>query len=256
MYTFFKEAFMKPVIGIVSCGYINQRQFVPQTYIQAVEKSGGTPILLPCTQNEEAYLCYGRQCDGFLFCGGGDITPLLFGEELMTERGGTDFRTDQFHISLMKYLLTLKLPILAICRGMQILNIALGGTIYQDISLRWPVSMNHMQLSEDRSDPCHKITVIKDSILSNILGENEVVNSFHHQCIRILGTSLKISAVASDGIIEAIESDQLSFVVGVQWHPECMLNTYSSMQELFFTFIEKSKTAKNLQYISPKPRTQ
>ena len=153
----------------------------------------------------------------------------------MTERGATDFRTDQFHIALMKYLLSVKLPILAICRGMQILNISLGGTIYQDISLRWPVSMNHMQLSSDRSDPCHKISVLKDSIL---------------------GTELNIAAVASDGIIEAIESDSLPFVVGVQWHPECMWETSVSMGKLFHVFIEKSKNAKNLQYISPKPRTQ
>jgi len=247
---------MKPIIGIVSCGYKNQRQFVPQTYIEAVEQSAGNPVILPCTLEEEAYICYGRQCDGFVFCGGDDVTPLLFGEELMTGQGATDYRTDQFHINLMKHLLSLKLPILAICRGMQILNIALGGTIYQDISLRWPASMNHMQLSTDRSDPCHKITVLKDSILSNILEKNEVVNSFHHQCIRILGAKLKISAVASDGIIEAIESDLLPFVIGVQWHPECMWKTSQSMQKLFSVFIEKSKNAKNLQYISLKPRTQ
>jgi len=92
----------------------------------------------------------------------------------------------------MRYTLSLKLPILAVCRGMQILNIALGGTIYQDLSLRWPASLNHMQLSADRSDPCHKLTVLEDSILSNILNKNEYVNSFHHQCIRDLGRELPI----------------------------------------------------------------
>lgn len=174
----------------------------------------------------------------------------------MTDRGATDLGTDRFHLSLMKYALSLKLPILAICRGMQILNIALGGTIFQDISMRWPASLNHMQLSSDRSDPCHEIAVQKDSILSKFFSEHEMVNSFHHQCIRVLGKELKISAVASDGIIEAIESDNLPFVVGVQWHPECMTETSDSMRELFFTFVEKSKNAKNLQYISPKPRTE
>ena len=147
------------------------------------------------------------------------------------------------------------IPALGICRGMQILNIALGGTIFQDISMRWPASLNHMQLSSDRSDPCHEIAVQKDSILSKFFSEHEMVNSFHHQCIRVLGKELKISAVASDGIIEAVESDNLPFVVGVQWHPECMTETSDSMRELFFTFVEKSKNAKNLQYISPKPRT-
>ncbi len=247
---------MKPVIGIVSCGCMNHRQFVPQTYIQAIERSGGIPVILPCTQNTEAYESYKNQCDGFLFCGGDDVTPLLFGEELLTKRGSTDLRTDQFHLSLMKYLLTLRLPILAICRGMQILNIALEGTIYQDLSLRWPASLNHMQLSSDRSDPCHKITVLKDSMLFNIYNKNEAVNSFHHQCIRILGKDLKPSAMASDGIIEAVESELLPFVVGVQWHPECMIESSASAQELFYVFIEKSKKAKNLQYISIKPGTQ
>ncbi len=246
---------MKPVIGIVCCGYQNHRQFVPQAYIQTVEDFEGIPLLLPCTMDEEAYSCYGKLCDGFLFCGGDDITPLLFGEELMTERGATDFHTDRFHIALMQYILSLKLPVLAICRGMQILNITLGGTIFQDISLRWPASLNHMQLSQDRSDPCHKITVLEDSILSNILCKNEVVNSFHHQCIRMVGKNLRVSAIASDGIIEAIESDFLPFAIGVQWHPECMTESSASMRELFRTFIKKSKNAKNLQYISPKPRT-
>lgn len=246
---------MKPVIGIVSCGTMNQRQFVPQTYIQTVEKYQGIPVILPCTLSENSYTHYGRLCDGFLFCGGDDVTPLLFGEELMTDRGATDLRTDRFHLSLMKYVLSLKLPVLAVCRGMQILNIALGGTIFQDISMRWPASLNHMQLSASRSDPCHEIIVQKNSILSKIINEHEMVNSFHHQCIRVLGKELKISATASDGIIEAIESEFLPFVIGVQWHPECMTETSDSMQELFLAFVEKSKNAKSLQYISAKPRT-
>ena len=247
---------MEPVIGIVSCGYMDRRQFVPQTYIQAVEDAGGICVVLPCTHDESIYSRSGKLCDGFLFCGGDDVTPLLFGEELMTDRGHTDFRTDQFHISFMRYTLSLKLPILAVCRGMQILNIALGGNIYQDLSLRWPASLNHMQLSADRSDPCHKLTVLEDSILSNILNRNEYVNSFHHQCIRDLGRELKTAAVASDGIIEAIESDSHTFVIGVQWHPECMYHAFPTMQNLFYEFIEKSKNAKNIQYISPRQRTQ
>ena len=233
---------MKPVIGIVSCGYMNQRQFVPQTYLHTVEHFGGTPVILPCTQDEEAYFCYGRQCDGFLFCGGDDITPLLFGEELMTDRGTTDLHTDRFHIRLMQYLLTLRLPVLAVCRGMQALNIALGGTIFQDISLRRSTSLNHMQLSSERSDPCHRITVIEDSMLSGIFSKSEYVNSFHHQCVHQLGKHLKISAVASDGIIEAIESDNLPFVVGVQWHPECMYHTSRKMRNLFFAFMKACVT--------------
>lgn len=232
---------MKPIIGTISCGYTNHRQFVPQTYIQAIENSGGIPVILPCTQDEGVYVHYGKLCGGFLFCGGDDITPLLFGEELVTQRGTTDLLTDRFHIRLMQYLLTLRLPVLAICRGMQVLNIALGGTIFQDISLRRRASLNHMQLSSERSDPCHQIAVIQDSMLSDIFNKNEEVNSFHHQCIHLLGERLRVSAVASDGVIEAIELDDSPFVTGVQWHPECMTGTSSSMENLFRIFIKNSK---------------
>ena len=237
----YMEVIMKPIIGIVSCGYMERRQFVPQTYIQAVEKSGGIPLILPCTHDEDSYGLYGKLCGGFLFCGGDDITPLLFGEELKTDRGTTDLHTDRFHIRLMQHLLTLRLPVLAICRGMQVLNIALGGTIFQDISLRRSTSLNHMQLSSERSDPCHRNTVIQDSMLSDIFSKTEYVNSFHHQCIHQLGEHLKISAAASDGIIEAIELEDHPFAAGVQWHPECMMDTSPSMANLFRIFIKNSK---------------
>ena len=156
---------MNPIIGIVACGSTDQRQFVPQTYISAIEDAGGIPVILPCTKEDEAYPHYGKICDGFLFCGGDDVSPLLFGEELQTDRGRTDTRTDIFHLSFMEYALKTRLPILGICRGMQILNIALGGTIFQDLALRPASSLNHMQLSESRADTSHKITVSQNSML-------------------------------------------------------------------------------------------
>ena len=247
---------MKPIIGVVSCGYTNNRQFVTQTYLQAIQDAGGIPVILPCTQAEESYSYYVRMCDGFLFCGGDDVTPLLFGEELLTTQGRTDTQTDLFHLSLMKYVLSSHLPILAICRGMQILNIALGGTIFQDLSLRPISSLNHMQLSENREDTSHKITISSNSILYNILGTSAYVNSFHHQSIHVLGTNLKITAIASDGVIEAIESVTSSFIIGVQWHPECMYHSFQPMQKLFLTFVEKAKNAKDIPYISAHHRTQ
>lgn len=246
---------MTPIIGIVSCGYMNERQFVPQTYIYAIEASGGIPVILPCPRQETSYESYKKICDGFLFCGGNDVTPLLFGEEPMTDRGKTDTQTDIFHISFMKYALNSSLPILAICRGMQILNIACNGTIFQDLSLRKTASLNHMQLSENRSDSSHKITISSNSMLSNILGASTDVNSFHHQSIHILGNNLKITAIASDGVVEALESTAHPFAIGVQWHPECMYHTCEPMRELFHILIKKSENAKKIQYISSYIRT-
>lgn len=238
---------MSPIIGIVSCGLIDERQFVTQTYIKTIESAGGIPVIIPCITDSAAYYHYSNLCDGFLFCGGDDITPWLFGEELVTSCGKTDSQTDMFHLSFMEYLLSTKLPILGICRGMQLLNIALGGTIYQDIKLRGELSINHMQLSGKRSDVSHKVVFSKNSLLYNICGNCEFTNTFHHQCIKALGNDLRITGITSDGIVEALESIAHPFVVGVQWHPECMYESFSSMRKLFEEFIKFSSNAKIIQ---------
>lgn len=163
---------MKPVIGILYCGFLTQgfdRQsiYVTASYLSAIEASGGLPVIIPYISSTYDIASYTKLCDGFLFCGGDDITPILFHEELCTDRGHTDQKTDSFHLSFMKEALRSRLPIFGICRGMQVLNLALGGTIYQDISLRPQPSLNHMQLSENRSDLCHKISVSNNSLLFN-----------------------------------------------------------------------------------------
>lgn len=235
---------MSAVIGIVSCGYIDNRQFVTQPYIHAIEASGGVPILLPCTAKDTFFSRYASICDGFLFCGGNDITPWLFGEEPLTDRGSTDTGTDLFHLSFMKYVLSAKLPVLAICRGMQILNIAMGGTIYQDMELRTNSSLNHMQISESRYDVSHKVIFSSNSMLYNICGESIYTNSFHHQCLKSVSENLRITGITSDGVIESVESVAHPFAVGTQWHPECMFDTSPEMQALFSQFINNSKNAK------------
>lgn len=246
---------MEPVIGIISCGYMQNRQFVTESYIHAIEECGGIPILLPIISTESFYPYYSNICNGFLFCGGDDINPLLFGEEPLTDIGKIDTRTDIFHISFMKYALSSQLPILAICRGMQILNIALGGTIYQDLTLRPSPSLNHLQLSENREESSHKISISSNSMLYSFLGNTALVNSFHHQSIHFLGKGLKITAIASDGVIEAIESSENKYLCGLQWHPECMIYSSPPMKELIIYFIQKAKNSKNLHYISPDIQT-
>lgn len=249
---------MRPVIGILICGFSKNRQFVSHSYIEAVTASGGIPVVIPhsdCFIDRTSNSCpellskYFDICSGFLFCGGDDVTPLLFGEELLTDRGHTDLKTDLFHLTFMEKLLTLRLPILAICRGMQILNLELGGSIYQDLSLRPAPSLNHMQLSEERSDVCHRISVREESMLYKICGPSLSVNSFHHQCVKTIGAGLTPSAMSSDGMVEALELASHPFALGVQWHPECMYHSDEAMQNLFLAFTKAAEKSKKLFFI-------
>lgn len=244
---------MNPVIGIVVCGCDAGRQFVSHSYIQAMEDAGAVCVVIPCVEDDSWFPRYYNICDGFLFCGGDDISPRLFGEDLLTDKGRTDLHMDSFHLNFMKYVLSTSLPVLAICRGMQVLNIALGGTIYQDISLRNQVSQNHMQNSESRGDVCHRVACAKNSMLYHICGSFLETNSFHHQCIKTVGRGLTVSAVASDGVVEALEDSSRSFLAGLQWHPECMYESCPSMRELFSKFIDRARQAKNISVPIPFP---
>ena len=231
---------MRTKIGVVICGLDNQRQFVSDAYIQAVKSAGGLPIILPLIKSKTVIQEYVELCDGFLFCGGGDITPLLFGQEPATNVGKTDITLDLFQIRLMKAILEADKPVLAICRGMQVLNVACGGTIYQDINLVDFETINHMQNSISRRDISHKVIFEPESKVHKILGSFAYTNSFHHQSIDRLGKGLAVSGFTGDAIVEAIEMPSHTFVLGVQWHPESMLDC-SNMKQLFFALIRYSK---------------
>lgn len=231
---------MRPVIGLPVCQRDNARQFITESYLHAVTDAGGLPVLLPLLPDSVSPDTYLELCDGFLFCGGGDITPLLFGQEPLTAQGNTDLTTDRFQLALMARVLEEQKPILAVCRGMQVMNVALGGTLFQDLSLRPVPSLTHMQPSLLRSDPSHEITVKSHSMLWDILQEHAYVNSFHHQCIDRPGQDIQVTAQASDGVAEAIEKNRHPFAIGVQWHPECLFYSQPAMKKLFSRLVEVS----------------
>ncbi len=216
---------MEPRIGIVTCGFTQDRQFVTNPYIQSVRYAKGIPVILPLVRSDHLLDEYARLCDGFLFCGGDDITPLLFGEEPQEGNGKTDITVDLFQIRLMKRILASGKPVFAICRGMQILNVACGGTIWQDMSLIPGEVLDHMQQSARRSEVSHRI---------------RTVNSFHHQAVNMPGKDIRVSARAQDHTIEAIELISHPFAIGVQWHPECMYRVSPEMRELFHEFVFSS----------------
>ena len=232
---------MEPTIGIVVCGFTGNRQFVTNPYIQAVRYSKGLPIILPLVRSDRVLEQYTELCDGFLFCGGGDITPLLFGEEPKDSSGKTCITVDLFQIRLMKMILQTNKPVLAICRGMQILSVACGGSVWQDMKMI-PGSniLNHMQNSSARSDISHRIRTERDSRLRQYIGSTLYVNSYHHQAVNAPGKDMLVSARAQDGTIEAIELAGHPFALGVQWHPECMYRTSPEMRALFHEFISQS----------------
>ncbi|MEE1085577.1 MAG: gamma-glutamyl-gamma-aminobutyrate hydrolase family protein [Schaedlerella sp.] len=232
---------MKPKIGIVICGFIDQKQFVSNAYIQSVRYSGGIPVILPLVRSDELLQEYVNFCDGFLFCGGNDITPLLFGQEPQNGNGKTNITLDLFQIRLMKCILKTQKPVLSVCRGMQVFNVACNGTIFQDISLHTNSKINHMQQSDSREDLCHKIKTKSGSILRKYIGSCLYVNSFHHQAVDKIGQNISVSASSSDGIVEAIEMISHPFAIGVQWHPECMYRTSQEMRDLFTHFISHAK---------------
>ena len=232
---------MKTKIGIIICDLIDSKQFVTDAYIQAVKSAGGLPLILPLVKSKTVIQDYVSLCDGFLFCGGGDITPLLFGQEPNYGIGATDITLDLFQIRLMKEILKAEKPVLAICRGMQIMNVACGGTIYQDLNQLDIETINHMQTSLSRRDISHKVLFKPKTRLHRMFGDFAYTNSFHHQAIDRLGLGLIISGTTGDDIIEAIEMPSHPFVVGVQWHPESMIASAPNMKQLFHALIHHAK---------------
>ena len=233
-----KSESAKPLIGIVVCGLSDNRQFVSNPYIQSVRYSGGIPILLPLIRSDSMLEQYLRLCDGFLFCGGNDITPLLFGQEPREGIRDTNITLDLFQIRLMKLILSSAKPVFSICRGMQIFNTACQGTIFQDIRYQPGESLDHMQRSDSRSDVSHPVRIERSSRLFSCLGRSVYVNSFHHQAVKEPGSGLRVCAVSPDGVIEAIEDESHPFLLGVQWHPECMYLSSRKMSRIFSSFLE------------------
>lgn len=232
---------MKTKIGIVICKLENNNQSVPEAYIHAIKTAGGLPLILPLIKSKISITEYISLCDGFLFCGGGDITPLLFGQEPTNGIGKTDISLDLYQIRFMKQILEAEKPVLAICRGMQILNVACCGTIYQDLNGIDFATINHMQTSLSRKDVSHKVNFTPSTHIQRLLGPFAYTNSFHHQAIHQLGYGLTATGTTGDGIIEAIEMPSHPFVVGVQWHPECMLDSSPNMKQLFTALIHYAK---------------
>ncbi len=217
------------------------RLFARCVYTEMIERTGGVPLMVARPENPEDFDPIAEAMDGLFIMGGVDAHPKRYGESIHTGCGEIDEGRDRVELELIKRAYDKKIPILGVCRGLQIINTYFGGTLYQDIPSEFPSTVLHK--SDDvteRKKLVHMIHIEPSSHLDRILGQQEfMVNSLHHQGIKTIGSGLLQSAHAPDGLIEGIEHPDYPFCLGVQWHPE-ELNDEPSLK-LFQAFIKAAK---------------
>lgn len=246
----------EPVIGITCSHRKNSpdQYMLAGAYCRSVEKAGGIPVLLPVVKVLLSPAKFERPlgsfCQGLLLSGGGDFDPSLFGELPHPHLGSVDLLRDHWEITLIHKAQTEGLPLLGICRGMQAINIALGGSLYQDLPSQYPpgASLIEHRPSSPGEQVGHRVSIKEDTNLHSFLERTEIwTNSHHHQAIKDLAPGLKISARSDDQVIEGIEGTGEHLLLGVQWHPERQNGADS--QKLFAGFIracrEKATGKKN-----------
>jgi putative glutamine amidotransferase len=233
---------MKPTIGVTRCSRLDD-------YLSSIEQAGGRPRVLEVSESPRKVL---DEIDGLLLTGGGDVDPVLYGEDRHPTTDDAEPGRDEFEIDLARRAMAGDMPLLAICRGAQVLNVAAGGTLVQDIPSLVTSDLSH-SITEPKSADAHAVTVAPGSRLEQALGSRVDsshtcrVNSRHHQSVGRVGTGLIPSATAPDGIVEAIESaaPDAAFCLGVQWHPENFWRT-GEFSPLFDSFVAAARAARRV----------
>ena len=235
-----------PLIGIttsVTVDQISERAYVNATYIRAVQAAGGIPLLLAPHFTPEVQTALWQRLDGLVLTGGGDIEPARFGEARHPAVDDVSPARDDLEIGLTRRAVDDDVPLFAICRGIQVLNVALGGTLVQDVPSEWPNALAHTQKAP-RHEATHPVKVMGEGTrLGRVLGALEVeVNSMHHQAIKRLGEGLREVAWAPDGVIEGVEMPgEERFVLGVQWHPEELVGHDQAARNLFAALVDAAR---------------
>ena len=232
----------KPLIGI-SLGWNETKNTVNNTYVNSVLMHGGVPYLIPVTDDVEVLRQIVAQLDGIIFTGGEDFAPAYFGEEEHEKLGEVNVTRDTYDLTLFKLATDRNIPTLGICRGLQLINVAMGGTLYQDLPAEKPSDINHRQ-EEAGTVATHGVSVVEGSMMHQILGEKEIqVNTFHHQAIEKLAPGLKVVGWANDSVPEMIEAYPSRQIIGTQFHPEIFTaNGDALMGKLFKFLIDKAET--------------
>lgn len=195
------------------------------------------PVILPITDMPEVIQMYAREFDGFLFTGGDDVDPASYGEEKLPTCGDIEPERDAFELALLREVTALKKPVFGICRGIQIMNTFLGGTLYQDIDTQYAPLEGKQHCTRDEADGATHHPVKVEGFLRDLLQQEEIMtNSYHHQSIRALGRGLRPAGFSGEGLLEAMELEGYPYFRAVQWHPEVRPDDYS--QAIFAQFLD------------------
>jgi putative glutamine amidotransferase len=238
----------RPNIGITpDLGATRSEHPVPlyelkAAYADAVIKAGGLPFILPYSDDRSCVDSYLDRISGLLVTGGAfDIPPEAYGETAREGMGQVKQARTAFETQLMQAALARNMPVFGVCGGMQLLNVILGGTLHQDIRTELTAAKDHEQ-KHDRTHPHHPIEVKDGTLLGELLGKGQVmVNSTHHQAVKKAAEKLVVSALSPDGVVEAIEGPSYAFALGVQWHPELLINSVPLHLGLYKAFINKAR---------------
>lgn len=213
------------------------RSYVNDDYVQSVSKSGGIPVILPFNENDTQVRELVSKLDGLVLSGGHDLYPLNYGEEPLQGIGDVWPERDHYDFLLLEAAKEKGIPVLAICRGHQIVNVFYGGTLYQDLKYDKNCTLKHSQ-NQRPGLATHTVTITEGSRFAQIVGKTEVLtNSHHHQTVKAVGQGLTVTAVAKDGTIEALEDSAYPYLVSYQFHPEMMFHTDENAKKIFADFI-------------------
>jgi putative glutamine amidotransferase len=236
-----------PLIGITTRNYIGIIRDIPwilspRSYTEAVINSGAIPVLIPLNLPQENIIELLEKLDGVLFSGGGDIDNKYFGGDEHEKIYGIDNERDRTELFLMEQVVDQNIPFLSICRGLQIMNVSFGGTLYTHILDKKDGALDHSFNEEfDANHISHSVHLVEGSMIRKIIGKSDIsVNSLHHQGIQYASADLKISAVSTDNLIEGLELEDHPFGIGVQWHPEWMPKD-EDQQKLFTALKEAAQ---------------
>lgn len=230
----------KPLIGI-SLGYTPQKNSVNTVYVQSVLKCGGIPFLVPVTDDVEALHQIVSGLDGLVLTGGEDISPLYYGEQNHPNLGEVNDVRDVYDLTLAKLAIEHNVPILGICRGLQLINVAMGGTLYQDLPSQYSQQINHRQ--ESGKILAHRVNIMPNTLAYRLFNADTIrVNSLHHQAIKNLAPGLKITGKADDGVVEIVEAFPTRPILAVQFHPEYFTAEGDTLMGKFFGFLMDKAT--------------